>query len=206
LEQGKGTYDAAIIRFEVTEHLRQNVSGFDDAAGWAVAVTLAAFPSTSCLSELGYLQVWQQLTAGLAGLSLVEPTSSALRQARQRLGSAPMRALFDLLRGPAATSAVHAVRWRGLLLTAIDGTMLSVADSAANLRRYRKARGNHGGSGYPVLRLSALLTCGTRSVIDAVFDPLGTSELDQARRRRHIEAMGRRGAGSASSTPGLRGR
>ncbi|WP_230519644.1 transposase domain-containing protein [Salinispora arenicola] len=36
-----------------------------------------------------------QLTAGLAGLGLVEPSSSALRQARQRLGPPPLRALFD---------------------------------------------------------------------------------------------------------------
>jgi hypothetical protein len=42
-----------------------------------------------CLfAELGYPQVWQQLTAGLAGLTPAEPTSSALRQARQRLGPA----------------------------------------------------------------------------------------------------------------------
>jgi hypothetical protein len=135
-----------------------------------------------CLfAELGYPQVWQRLTAGLSGLVPAEPTSSALRQARQRLGSAPLRALFDLLRGPAATTAVQAVRWRGLLLTAIDGTVLSVADAAAVRARYLKQRGNHGGSGYPTLRLSALLTCGTRSVIDAVFDPITTGELDQAR-------------------------
>ncbi|MDY7091041.1 MAG: IS4 family transposase [Actinomycetota bacterium] len=132
-------------------------------------------------AEYGYVQVWQQLTAGLAGLSLAEPSSSALRQARQRLGPAPLRALFDLLRGPAATTATAAVRWQGLLLTAIDGTTLSVADTAAVRARYRKHRCNHGGAGYPALRLSALLTCGTRSVIDAVFDPTSTSELDQAR-------------------------
>lgn len=136
-----------------------------------------------CLfAELGYRQVWQRLTAGLTGLDLVTPTGSALRQARQRLGTAPMRALFDLLRGPAATTATNAVRWHGLLTCVIDGTQLTVADSTANLGRYRKTRCNYGGSGYPVLRLSALLTCGTRSVIDAVFDPLGTSELEQARR------------------------
>jgi hypothetical protein len=121
------------------------------------------------------------LTAGLSGLLLAEPTSSALRQARQRLGPAPLRALFELLRGPAATTATEAVRWRGLLLTVIDGTVLSVADAAAVRARYLKQRGNHGGSGYPSLRLSALLTCGTRSVIDAVFDPITTGELDQAR-------------------------
>jgi IS5 family transposase len=135
-----------------------------------------------CLfAELGYVQVWQQLTSGLAGLALAEPTSSALRQARQRLGPAPLQALFDLLRGPAATTATEAVRWRGLLLTAIDGTVMSVADTPAVVARYRKQRGNHGGAGYPSLRLSALLTCGTRSVIDAVFDPITTGELDQAR-------------------------
>ncbi|MDT5033112.1 MAG: hypothetical protein QOC94_3283, partial [Actinoplanes sp.] len=139
-----------------------------------------------CLfTGLGYPQVWQQLTAGLAGLALAEPTSSALRQARQRLGPAPLRALFDLLRGPAATTATQAVRWQGLLLTVIDGTVMSVADSAAVRARYRKQRGNHGGAGYPSLRLSALLTCGTRTVIDAVFDPITTGELDQARALAH---------------------
>jgi hypothetical protein len=136
----------------------------------------------ACLfAELGYRQVWQRLTAGLNGLDLLTPSVSALRQARQRLGPAPMRALFDLLRGPAATTATQAVRWRGLLPVVIDGTVMTIADSDANRNRYLRLAGNHGGSGYPILRLSALLTCGTRSVLDAVFDPISTGELDQAR-------------------------
>ncbi len=73
------------------------------------------------------------------------------------------------------------MRWRGLLLTAINGTVLTVPDSPANTGRYAKQRCNHGGSGYPQLRLSAPLSCGTRSVLDAVFDPVSTGELDQAR-------------------------
>jgi hypothetical protein len=134
-----------------------------------------------CLfAELGYQQVWSKLTSGLSGLPIVAPSGSALRQARQRLGAAPVQALFDLLRGPAVTSAAQ-VRWRGLLLTVIDGTFLTVADSAANSGRYVKQRCNNGGSGYPQLRLSALLSCGTRSVLDAVFDPVSVGELDQAR-------------------------
>jgi hypothetical protein len=134
-----------------------------------------------CLfAELGYLQVWSRLTSGLHGLALAGPSGSALRQARQRLGAAPVRALFDLLRGPAATLAAQ-VRWRGLLLSVIDGTTLVVADSAPNTSRFRKHRCANGSSGYPQVRLSALLTCGTRSVIDAVFDPVSVGELDQAR-------------------------
>jgi hypothetical protein len=115
----------------------------------------------------------------LAGCLFAE-LGSALRQARQRLGPQPVQALFELLRGPAATSAPE-VRWRGLLLSVIDATFLSVADSAANTGRYAKQRGGHGGSGYLQLRLSALLSCGTRSIIDAVFDPVSVGESDQAR-------------------------
>jgi hypothetical protein len=134
-----------------------------------------------CLfAELGYQQVWGRLTGGLCGLAVASPTGSALRQARARLGPYPMRALFDLLRGPPVTTAAQ-VRWRGLLLAVIDGTVLTVADAPANTVRYAKQRGNHGGSGYPQLRLSALLACGTRSVLDAVSGPVSTGELDQAR-------------------------
>lgn len=135
-----------------------------------------------CLfAELGYPLVWQKLTAGLDGLDLAEPSSGTLREARQRLGPAPLRALFDLLRGPAATTARHAVSWRNLLLTVIDGTTMSVADAEKVRARYRKQRCNNGGAGYPALRLSVLLTCGTRSIIDAVFSPTSTGELDHAR-------------------------
>jgi hypothetical protein len=136
-----------------------------------------------CLfADLGYRQVWAKLVAGLRGLPVGDPSASALRQARQRLGPTPLRALFDLLRGPAATGAVAAVWWRGLLPVVVDGTILTVADSTANLRRYVKQRGNHGGCGYPTLRLSALLACGTRSVLDAVFDPITTGEIAQPER------------------------
>jgi hypothetical protein len=127
-----------------------------------------------CLfSELGYSRIWRRLTAGLEGLPFAVPTASAVTQARRRLGPGPLRALFDLLRGPSPADA----RWRGLLVCAIDGTIMSVADSAANLAVYSKQRGGpNGGSGYPQLRLLALVSCGTRTVIDAVFRPVSCGE------------------------------
>ena len=55
------------------------------------------------------------------------------------------------------------VRWRGLLVCAIDGTIMTVADTAANLAVFTKQRGGAtGGSSYPMLRLVALVCCGTR--------------------------------------------
>lgn len=92
-----------------------------------------------------------------------------------------MKALFDLVRGPAATTAA-AGWWRGLRVVAIDGTLLSVPDCAANLAVFTRQRLANGISGYPQLRLAALVACGTRSVIGAVFGPASTGELEYARR------------------------
>ena len=132
----------------------------------------------------GYRQVWHKLTVNLGGsggLVVADPSENALWQARVRLGVAPLRWLFDLLRGPAATAAA-AVRWCGLLVCAIDGTTMAIPDGARNLGVYRKQTGNHGGSGYPLLRLVALVACGTRTVIDAVFGPTSCGETGYTRR------------------------
>lgn len=134
-----------------------------------------------CLfAELGYRQVWQRLVAGLDGLDVAAPSEAGLTKARVRVGVKPVRALFELLRGPTATLA-GPVRWRGLLVCAIDGTILSVADSPANLTVFTKQRGGPcGGGSYPALRLVALVACGTRSIIDAVFGPTSHGETTHA--------------------------
>ena len=131
----------------------------------------------ACLfPELGYPGVWRKLTGGLAGVPVAAPSAGALAQARRRVGVAPLRWLFDLLRGPAAVPCGRGVRWRGLLVCAIDGTIMNVPDSAANLARFTKGGGSHGGTGYPQVRLLALAACGTRTLIDAVFGPATSGE------------------------------
>jgi len=103
-----------------------------------------------CLfAEVGYRQVWHKLTAGLAGLAVADPSQNVMWQARTRLGVAPLRWLFDLLRGPAGLAGTAGVFWRRLLVCAIDGTTLDVPDAARSLSVYAKHRCNHGGSGYP---------------------------------------------------------
>jgi hypothetical protein len=129
-------------------------------------------------AELGYSQVWSRLVSGLDGLPVAAPGSSALAQARRRVGTAPLRALFALLAGPGADP----VRWRGLLVCAIDGTTMSVPDTAANLTVYQRQTGSHGGSGYPLTRLLAVVACGTRTIIDAVFGPMSIGEISYAPR------------------------
>jgi hypothetical protein len=135
----------------------------------------------ACLfPELGYPGVWRKLTEGLAGLPVAAPGAGALAQARRRVGAAPLRWLFDLLRGPAAVPHGPGVWWRGLLVCAIDGTILTVPDSPANLALFTQGGGHHGGTGYPQVRLLALVACGTRTLIDAVFGPVTRGETTYA--------------------------
>ncbi|MEV6029337.1 transposase [Streptomyces sp. NPDC052036] len=93
-----------------------------------------------------------------------------------------MKWLFDLLKAPVAGPHTPGARWRGLLVVALDGTTLTVSDSPAVLTRFTKQAGNHGGTGYPQVRLLALVACGTRTLIDAVFGPTTAGETTYAPR------------------------
>jgi hypothetical protein len=148
-------------------------------------------------ADLGYGQVWARMTAALGGLSPATPTVSALAQARRRIGVAPLRALFELLRGPAAGvagAASKGVFWRGRLVCAFDGTTMCCPDTPANLRVFCKGGSNHGGSGhptgYPMIRLLALVACGTRTIIDATF---GSTHIGETSYAPHLLGALRRG-------------
>ncbi|MFC9695114.1 IS4 family transposase [Kribbella sp. NPDC056951] len=137
--------------------------------------------AAALFSEMGYGQVWARLVSGLDGLdtAVAAPSSSALSQARRRVGVAPLRALFDLLAGPPA----GAPRWRGWLLCAIDGTALTIPNGGKNVSVYgHHPAGPHGDSGYPILRLLAVVACGTRTIIGVVFGSCDAGETTYAAR------------------------
>jgi hypothetical protein len=138
--------------------------------------------ATGLFAEVGYLGVWRKLVAGLDGLAVSTVSATGLWHARIRVGVAPLRALFDLLRGPAAGVRTAGVWWRGLLVTAVDGTVLDVPDCPGTVARLGRNRSQHGQAGYPQIRLVALVACGTRAVIDAVFGPKSCGETTQAHR------------------------
>ncbi|MCX4094711.1 IS4 family transposase [Nocardia sp. alder85J] len=127
--------------------------------------------------QIGYRQVWARLVSGLGDVPVPAPASSAVTQALRRVGPAPLRALFALVAGP----GVGAVRWRGLLVCAIDGTTMFTPDSTANSAMFGRQTGRpDAAAGYPMLRLLTVVACGTRTVIDAVSGPYLTGETSYA--------------------------
>jgi hypothetical protein len=132
--------------------------------------------AAALFTECGHRQVWARLTAGLDGLEVAAPSAAGLAGARRRVGAVPLRALFDLLRGPAAGPATRGVWWRGRLVCALDGTTLCCPDTPANLAVYGKGGSHHGGTGYPLIRLVAVVACGTRALLEMVFGTIGRGE------------------------------
>jgi hypothetical protein len=141
-----------------------------------VYVLLAA----ALFAECGYRQVWARLVAGLDPTKVATPSAAALAAARRRIGPAPLRELFNLLATPAAGPATRGTWWRGRLVCAIDGTMMCCPDTPANLVVHRKGGSSHGGTGYPMIRLLALVACGTRTMLAATFGPTSRGETRYA--------------------------
>ncbi|WP_405563699.1 transposase domain-containing protein [Streptomyces sp. NBC_01180] len=136
-----------IIPFEMVDEVLAETSAVQRRVRLVPArVTVYLLLAAALFNGLGYQQVFGRLCARLVGLASARPSGSALRQARQRLGPAPMKALFNLVSGPAATAA-GAGRWRGLRVVAVDGTLLSVPDCPANLAVFTRQRLGNGISG-----------------------------------------------------------
>jgi hypothetical protein len=106
------------------------------------------------------------------------PTKSALWQARSRLGSEPLRALFERVCVPLALPGEPGAFYRDWRLVSIDGTCVDVPDSTANDQRFgRPGSGRGQGVGaFPQLRLVGLGECGTHAMIKVAYGPLADGE------------------------------
>jgi hypothetical protein len=125
--------------------------------------------------------LFKQLKAqiGVGGWRI--PTVPAAVQARRRLGRAPLKALFGRLCGTVPAAHLPGMtafgRELALLKVSADGTRLDVADTPANRTAFGDPpRGGIGPGRYPQIRLLALIACGTRALIDAVWAAVSTGE------------------------------
>jgi transposase IS4-like protein/DDE family transposase len=163
-----------IVPFEMVDEILADCGATQRRVRKLPARVVVCLLLAACLFEpSGYLAVWDKLTGALEGAGAAKVTAAALWQARTRLGPAPLRALFDLLRGPAAAPRTSGAWWRGLLVCAIDGTALDVPDTPGHRARLGKQDNQYATAGYPQIRLVA---CGTRAIIDAVFGPAAHGE------------------------------
>ena len=134
-------------------------------------------------SQCSYEEVMRMLVEGLSWTEgwvrpWSVPTKAALFKARARLGPEPLRALFELVASPLASSRTRGAFYRDWRLMAVDGTTVDLADTEANSTYFgRPSSGRGEGIGaFPQLRAVGLGECGTHAVVDAALGGYDVSE------------------------------
>ena len=133
-------------------------------------------------SQGSYEDVLAQLTDGLSWVSGWQeeyrpPSKSAIFQARARLGSEPLAALFARVATPLGTDAMPGVWLAGRRLVAVDGCCLDVADTSVNAEFFGRPGVNKGEqAAFPQARVVALAECGTHAIFAAQVGPYTQSE------------------------------
>jgi Insertion element 4 transposase N-terminal/Transposase DDE domain len=163
------------------------------------AVAVVVFVLGCCLfSGEGYGEVARKLAGWLAPLAgpggWAVPGTGALARARRRAGPRPLKLLFARLAGPLADPVTPGAFGFGRLLVALDGTMLEVPHTPANIAAFGPPPVRHGSGGFPQVRLVTLAACGTRGLLDAAFRgrcAARSSEQDLARTLAGRGALGR---------------
>jgi hypothetical protein len=101
---------------------------------------------------------------------------AAIAQARQRLGSEPLRRLWVQNARPMAEAKTQGAFYRGLRLVAMDGSTLDVPDTAANRKHFGKPGASRGEAAFPQLRLVGLIETGTHGFFSVAMGPYARSE------------------------------
>jgi hypothetical protein len=96
--------------------------------------------------------------------------------ARARLGKAPLEWLFVTTADTWAHASAREHRWRGLAIYGVDGTSLRVADSDENRAYFGGTEGHRGPSGYPLVRVVALMALRSHLLAAVQFGPYTTHE------------------------------
>jgi hypothetical protein len=140
------------------------------------------------LRDLPITEVARRLELALPALDGTRTVaSSALAQARGRLGDEPMEWLFLRSGEQWAGASADKDRWRDLALYSVDGSTLRVADSVENRDHFGSARtGPHEGGrderlgGYPLMRVVVLMAIRSHLLAAACFGPYGVGECAYA--------------------------
>lgn len=108
-------------------------------------------------------------------------TDSAITQARQRLGSEPIEALYNSVE-PIATKATRGAWFGSWRVVALDGFIVDVAESEENEQAFGRPGSSRGRSAYPQVRVVGFIENGTHVFFGAEMDRCDVGETTLARR------------------------
>lgn len=92
-------------------------------------------------------------------------------KARQRLALPLLKELCDVLGGRLTKAQPSSWRWRGREVKLIDGTTLSMPDTAPNQQAYPQVSQQKAGLGFPIVRMVGIISLGCGAVLEWALGP-----------------------------------
>jgi len=118
----------------------------------------------------GYRELFRLLVEGLRSvdpdLPVVVPAKSAFSKARERVGSEPLKRLFEEVAVPLAVAGMPGAFYRSWRLMSVDGSTLEVPDTPENILEFGRpgvSRGER--SAFSRLKWLALAELGSRAIV-----------------------------------------
>ena len=135
-------------------------------------------PDRGCAEVLKGFLAWLALAEGRTA----SPNTGAYCRARTRLPLPDLEQVrVQTARRIEQTPAAHR-RWCGRRVKVVDGSSLSMPDTAQNQARYPQPRGQKPGCGFPVMRVVAVFSLFSGAVLQVAQSALGVGERTLFRR------------------------
>jgi hypothetical protein len=114
------------------------------------------------------------------GRNACSAATGAYCKARAKLPEKFLRRLTYQVGSELEAQAPDKWRWHGRRVLFIDGTTLTLPDTPANQRAYPQSRSQRPGMGFPIIRMVALLTYATASLVGAAWAPYRGKETGES--------------------------
>jgi hypothetical protein len=147
-------------------------------------VTLWAFLSQVLDADKSCHNAVTRVIAWLSGENVELPSqdTGAYCQARQRLSEKLLQQLFSKVARNLQAKVTAKHLWCGRHVKVIDGSTVSMPDTAENQKIYPQPSTQAAGCGFPIAKIGVLFSLATGAAIALVIDVLNTHDVKLARR------------------------
>lgn len=146
------------------------------------AHVMVRFCQAMCLFfDDDYEEVMRKLVGSLKSMSSWRddwkvPSTSAITQARQRLGADPLRVLFEKTAVPVAGRGAKGAWLGSRRLMAVDGFMVEIPDTDENAGEFGRMSNGRKASAFPQVLAVVLGECGSHAITGAAIGPCNAHE------------------------------
>jgi hypothetical protein len=151
------------------------------------AHVMVRFCQAMCLFfDDDYEEVMRKLVGSLKSMSSwrddwTVPSTSAITQARQRLGADPLRVLFEKTAVPVARRGTKGAWLGSRRLMAVDGFMVDVPDTGENADGFGRMSNGKKATAFPQVLAVILGECGSHAITGAAIGPCNSHERTLAK-------------------------